>query len=65
MMYRRVLQFRAGPNETSFDMCEEHKEGLTDPKQMPDLFFADEKDKVEEIDDDTLTCYCCEEPPFD
>lgn len=58
----RLLQFRAGPNETTFHACEEHKALLERPDGGVDLFFATDDQPVRTADpDDGLCCYFCRE----
>ena len=60
--YSRMLQFKAGPNQTVFNACEKHKDCLTERELLPDLFFADEKDIVEIslVDESEVDCWFCD-----
>lgn len=60
-IWSRVLQFRAGPNETEFHACAKHRPQLE--KDWPlDLFFSTVEEPVKAVDpDDEIECYFCRE----
>lgn len=66
-LYRRRLQFTAGPESYTFHACPEHRillgqDDLTKGQSDVSCFFATEKDKVEAVDpDDEITCNFCRE----
>lgn len=61
--YKRVLQFKSGPNEFQFHSCEEHKPYLTVARHVDPLFFIDPKNELIEVsEDDEIECDFCREP---
>lgn len=57
----RVLQFRAGPNESRFYACAAHRADLA-RGDYGGLFFGLLKDEMRDEDtDDDLTCDYCRE----
>ncbi len=54
----RVLQFRAGPNESEF--CEQHRPRLETGDVS--LFFPTADERVQPVDqDEEIPCYFCQE----
>lgn len=61
VLWRRRLQFRAGPESTEFHACAHHLLDLM--RGNVDLFFSDDRDKLmvceDDIEDPEFECYFC------
>lgn len=60
--YRRVLQFRAGPNEHTFYACEQHKADL-ERGDYNGVFFPTTDESIQPLgsDDQEQVCDYCRE----